>query len=41
MLKAIELGQCQDWTPWRAALRIPNKEGGYVVEFIFYVLYSV
>ena len=36
-----DFGQCSDWRPWRQALRIPSKGGGYVVELIFYILYSV
>ena len=36
-----DLSQCQDWTTWREALRIPSKGGAYTVEFIFFVLYSV
>ena len=36
-----EMSQCQNWKPWREALRIPSQGGGYVVEFIFYVLYSI
>lgn len=35
-----ELSQCQDWTPWRKALRIDNLGGAYMVEFIFFVLYA-
>lgn len=35
-----EFSQCQDWTPWRKALHIDNLSGGYVVEFIFFVLYA-
>ena len=33
--------QCQDWTPWRTALGISSAGGGYVVEYIFFVLFSV
>lgn len=32
--------ECEDWRPWREALRISDQGGGYVVELIFYVLYS-
>ena len=30
-----------DWTPWRKAFGIKSAGGGYTVEYIFYVLYSV
>ena len=35
-----DLTQCTDWKPWRAALHIPSVGGGYVVELIFYILFS-
>ena len=38
--KNIEWAQCQDWKPWRVALGL-GKGGGYVVEYIFFVLFSV
>ena len=37
----LDLSQCFDWTPWRKALKVNSASGGYVVEYIFYVLYSV
>ena len=36
-----EVAQCQDWTPWRDALKIQSLGGAYVVEYIFFILYSV
>lgn len=33
--------QCLDWTPWRKALGVNSAGGGYAVEYIFYVFYSV
>ena len=36
-----DLAQCQDWTPWRQALHISSVGGGYVVEYIFFVLFAV
>ncbi|KAI9852997.1 MAG: hypothetical protein M1838_002776 [Thelocarpon superellum] len=33
--------QCQDWTPWRTALHIKSTGGGFVAEYIFFVLYSL
>ncbi|KAN0077737.1 Chloride channel [Elaphomyces granulatus] len=36
-----DLSECIDWTPWRKALRIVSSGGGYVVEYIFFILYSV
>lgn len=35
-----DLAQCQDWTPWREALKIPSVGGGYVVEYMFFILFS-
>ena len=32
---------CQDWTPWRIAMGISSTGGGYVVEYILFVLFSV
>lgn len=36
-----EFAQCQDWTPWRIALHIPSVAGSFVVEYIFFVIFSV
>ncbi|KAL8946493.1 MAG: hypothetical protein Q9222_007119 [Ikaeria aurantiellina] len=36
-----EWSQCQGWTPWGAALRIKSAAGMYIVEYIFFILYSV
>ena len=36
-----DFSQCQQWTPWRTALHIPSTGGGYVIEYIFYLLFSV
>jgi chloride channel 3/4/5 len=36
-----ELSQCQDWTPWRSALNISSTGGGYLVEYVFFVFFSV
>ncbi|KAL4893064.1 Cl channel CLC-3 [Aspergillus ambiguus] len=33
--------QCLDWTPWRKALGVSSNGGGFTVEYIFYILYSV
>jgi chloride channel 3/4/5 len=33
--------QCQDWTPWRTALGVSSPGGGYIVEYILFVLFSV
>ena len=35
------LAQCQGWTSWSAAFHVRSPAGGYVVGYIFYVLYSV
>ncbi|KAF2456541.1 chloride channel [Lineolata rhizophorae] len=36
-----ELAQCADWKSWGTALHVPSKAGGWVVEFIFFVLFSM
>ncbi|KAG2413299.1 hypothetical protein HFD88_002488 [Aspergillus terreus] len=33
--------QCLDWTPWRKAFGVTSSGGGFAVEYIFYILYSV
>jgi hypothetical protein len=39
--RQLDLSECIDWTPWRKALGIVSSGGGYVVEYIFFILYSV
>ncbi|KAI9827916.1 MAG: hypothetical protein M1819_006859 [Sarea resinae] len=36
-----EYAQCQDWTLWSDALRVHSKGGKYIIEYIFFVIYSV
>ncbi|KAI9815505.1 MAG: hypothetical protein M1827_002639 [Pycnora praestabilis] len=36
-----EWKQCQDWTPWSDALRVRSGGGRWIVEYIFFVTYSV
>ncbi|KAL8990332.1 MAG: hypothetical protein Q9177_000993 [Variospora cf. flavescens] len=36
-----EWSQCQGWTPWGTALHVKSSAGMYVVEYIFFVLFSV
>ncbi|KAL8762656.1 MAG: hypothetical protein Q9184_001363 [Pyrenodesmia sp. 2 TL-2023] len=36
-----EWSQCQGWTPWGTALRVRSSAGMYIVEYIFFVLFSV
>ena len=35
------LAQCQGWTLWSAALHVRSAGGSFVVEYIFYILYSI
>lgn len=35
-----EWSQCQGWTAWGAALRVKSAAGMYIVEYIFFVLFS-
>lgn len=41
LMNLADLSECLDWIPWRKALGVNSKGGGYTVEYIFYVLYSV
>lgn len=36
-----EYSQCHDWHPWSNALGINSKGGGWIVEYIFFVIFSV
>jgi chloride channel 3/4/5 len=36
-----EWAQCQGWTSWSNALHVGSTAGQYIVEYIFFVLYSV
>jgi chloride channel 3/4/5 len=36
-----ELSQCEDWHPWASALGITSKGGGWIVEYIFFIAFSV
>ncbi|MCJ1479865.1 hypothetical protein MMC06_000019 [Schaereria dolodes] len=33
--------QCQDWTPWSAALGVNAPAGKYVVEYIFFIFFAI
>ncbi|KAF6234708.1 hypothetical protein HO173_007334 [Letharia columbiana] len=35
------LAQCQGWTSWSAALHVRSAAGAFIVEYIFYILYSI
>ena len=35
------LAQCQGWTPWSAALHVQSAAGRFIIEYIFYILYSI
>ncbi|KAF2875160.1 chloride channel [Massariosphaeria phaeospora] len=36
-----EYSHCHDWHPWSSALGINSLGGGWIVEYIFFVLFSV
>ncbi|PVI06440.1 hypothetical protein DM02DRAFT_610011 [Periconia macrospinosa] len=36
-----ELSQCHDWHPWSSALGIDSNAGGWIVEYIFFIGFSV
>ena len=37
----IELAQCQGWMFWSQALGIESVGGGYIAEYIFFIMFSV
>lgn len=39
-LGILDFSECQHWIPWRKAFGM-GEGGGYVVEYIFFILYSV
>lgn len=41
IIKISEFSECVGWVPWRAALGISSGGGGYVMEYIFFVMFSV
>lgn len=36
-----EWSQCQDWVPWSKALHVTSSAGKWIIEYIFFILYSV
>jgi chloride channel 3/4/5 len=36
-----EWSKCQDWIPWSTALHVTSTGGKWVVQYIFFILYSV
>lgn len=36
-----EMSQCQDWVWWSGAVGVTSTGGGYTVEFIFFICFSV
>lgn len=36
-----EWAKCVDWTPWSTAVHVDNSAGGYVVQYLFFVVFSV
>ena len=36
-----EWSQCQDWVPWSKALHATSNAGKWIIEYIFFILYSV
>ena len=36
-----ELAQCQDWKSWGRALNVGSTAGQFIVEYIFYLMFSV
>ncbi|KIY01539.1 uncharacterized protein Z520_03091 [Fonsecaea multimorphosa CBS 102226] len=36
-----EFAQCQDWTPWPAALGIRARAGQFVMGYIFFIVFSI
>lgn len=36
-----DFSQCQDWTPWPSAFGVRSLGGGYVINYIFFIMFSV
>lgn len=36
-----EWSQCQEWVPWSKALHVTSGAGKWIVEYIFFITYSV
>ncbi|KAI9807777.1 MAG: hypothetical protein M1825_005082 [Sarcosagium campestre] len=36
-----EWSQCQDWIPWSRGVHVTSKGGSYIVEYLFFVCFSV
>ncbi|PKY01382.1 voltage-gated chloride channel [Aspergillus campestris IBT 28561] len=36
-----DFSKCLDWVPWREALGVSSPGGGFAVEYIFFILYSI
>ncbi|EEH22930.2 hypothetical protein PABG_05141 [Paracoccidioides brasiliensis Pb03] len=36
-----DLSECQHWIPWRKAFHVDSKGGGYVLEYIIFILYAI
>jgi chloride channel 3/4/5 len=41
LLTPLEWSQCQGWTSWSTALHVTSKGGSFIIEYIFFVIYSV
>ncbi|KAF2277966.1 uncharacterized protein EI97DRAFT_449368 [Westerdykella ornata] len=36
-----EYAQCHDWHPWSTALGVASKGGSWIIEYIFFVVFSI
>lgn len=36
-----ELSQCHDWHPWSNALGVASRGGSWVIEYLFFIVFSV
>ncbi|PCG93230.1 Cystathionine beta-synthase, core [Penicillium occitanis (nom. inval.)] len=36
-----DFSECSGWIPWRKAFRVTSAGGGYVVEYIFFIIFAV
>ncbi|RVX74598.1 hypothetical protein B0A52_01724 [Exophiala mesophila] len=36
-----DYSQCLDWTPWPKAMGIRSTGGGYIISYIFFILFSI
>lgn len=41
LMENAEFAQCHDWSPWSSTLGVTAKGGSWIIEYIFFVAFSV